>query len=40
MKYIADTIVYGIKAKLVPNLKQNMLYTKSYQILHRKGHRC
>ena len=27
----------GIRVKLVSNLEQSMLYTKSLQVLHRKG---
>ena len=36
MKHITDTIVLGIGAKFVSNWEQNILYTKTYQILHRK----
>ena len=28
---------HGIRVKLVPNWKESMLYTKSLQVLHRKG---
>ena len=28
---------HGIRVKLVANLEQSMLYTKSLQVLHRKG---
>ena len=28
---------HGIRVRLVSNWEQNMLYTKSLQVLHRKG---
>ena len=28
---------HGIRVRLVSNCEQNMLYTKSLQVLHRKG---
>ena len=28
---------HGIRVKLVSNWKESMLYTKSLQVLHRKG---